>query len=800
MMIKFYPIVLVLSVTGALLGVTPAPARAADDAATEAKAEISESKMEAMEDGDLDFFIEEVIITARKRKEVDQETPISVSTISNLEIAEQGLVDLREVTQGSPNLILSQSGGSTNSARRHIRGVGANDLIITDDPAVGLYMDGVYVARASGSLFQLMDVERVEVLRGPQGTLFGKNTIGGAVDVHTVRPNGENEGSLNVSLGNYNSIVATGIAGFGMTDNFFGRVAVMTNNHDGYAENVNRAGEQDLDNARINTGRVSLRWLAGDSVDINLVVGARRDRSESQSMQVYDFDPNPKDPDKNPLGNFSDCTFCNSTRIPNSLDPPFGGGGAAYDNRPETGLNVIDGSTAESNLEGLVTAQDGESGMSFDGYDGSLTLDWDINEKLWLKSITGYRSVDDEQFTDLDGSSYSYLEGYQATDTFQVSQEFQLGGYAFGERVDWVTGIYFLTDRGDDRGVFLTNNVLAEDYGTDPIGPQSTDSTNEIQNDSYALFGHMTYDILDNLELGLGLRFSYDEKSLDRDPGVGLVPFVVMIGPYSETDSWQDWSPKLSLAYTLPSENLMLYGSVSKGYKAGGFNGRTYYPFQKGSYDPEEVWAYEVGVKSDWFDRRLRANVAGFYSDYTNMQMTLIDPTRGGFATNIFNAAESSIKGLEFELRGVPHPDLDIRFSLVLNDAQFEEFNHVDIENGGQDLKFMLTPDWATNFAVAYRMPFNVFDGLMTIGGNYYYTDDLVLDLIGQKGQEAFGLLNAHLTWSHDSDHLDISIWGKNLTDERFATSMVNLSSDFGVTSVHYGPPRTYGVETTIRF
>ncbi|MEX0297961.1 MAG: TonB-dependent receptor, partial [Kordiimonas sp.] len=654
---------------------------------------------------DASTLLEEIIITARKRSENLQETPIAISAFTNQELESRSLTNLAELGSFVPNVTMATgaggSGGGSN-LQVYIRGIGQADFLFTTDPGVGVYVDGVYYPRSLGGVLDLLDLERVEVLRGPQGTLFGKNTIGGAINVVSRKPVGDGTGYIEGTIGRYNRLDLRGSFDVALSETFFAKVSVSSKDRDGYGRRLDFFSGEETDrsgNENQTAARLALHWKASDTVTVDLSADYTREREQSvpEVLAFYDESVsaiaqlwNVLVADPVPM----------STVFLTSEDDPF--------TTFATGPN-------ESNL---------------DAGGASMTINWEISDNIAFKSITAYRKMDGRFGRDGDGSPANYIATDNTQDQKQFSQEIQFGGTAMDDKLVWLVGGFYFDEYGrDENDVILASglfNALEALPGTldgsplsaptAPGGPGNPinisldldfDIFNEIDIKSYAAFTQSTYNITDRLGLTAGLRYSYETKdyTLDHQKVASGAPIINLT---TVSDSWDSFTPLVALDYQM-SDNALLYASYSRGFKSGGFNGRPINEGAVSSYDPEEVTAYEIGIKSDLLDNRLRLNIAAFYSDYTDIQLSAVSADENGVLQLVVdNAGDAEVKGFEVELTAKPTANLDVSSAIGYTD-----FKLTELAPGATDItlesSWPKTPSWTASSSIQYTIPIDNF-------------------------------------------------------------------------------------------
>lgn len=605
-----------------------------------------------------DEAVEEIIVTARKRAEDLQHTPIAVSAYSGAEIEARGATDLSKITQMTPNLMLSKmpTNGGVSNAAIFIRGIGQNDFVPTIDPGVGVYVDGVYLGRSVGAVLDLIDVERIEVLRGPQGTLFGRNTIGGAVSLITKKPDKEFGGTVAVRGGTDSRFNVNGTVNVPLSDTLFARFTGAYFQQDGYVRNVFNGGKQDLGDDDTVAGRFALRWLPSDDLELNLSADYSRDREHGQPYVLVGMQPVNSAPAPSLLAFHN--ALVSGPGLAAGGDPTACFQPANASDRSCFNSQWIDRDTVDTPFPLFAR---------MDLWGTHLTIDWKLNDALQLRSISAYRTFDGEWSTDADASPVVLASALDIYDHEQVSQELQLLGTLFDRRLDWIAGLYYYKEDGKNiNPVFFSQADLQ--------------SGGFYDNRSWAAFGQGTFHVTDKLDLTVGIRYTEDTKKFRPDqyvvrdtagdvlePIFGFDPTPWEAGtralPLTTAKSKiSEWVPMVNLSYQW-RDNLLTYATYSEGFKGGGFTQRVFPPEPSiPSFDPEFVSSYELGLKLEAWDNRLRFNVAGFFVDYSDLQLLVIDPSRiGPFVTN---AGDAEMRGVEVEMSLIPAREWLINASL----------------------------------------------------------------------------------------------------------------------------------------
>jgi len=703
--------------------------------------------------------IDEIIVTAQKRDESLQDTPVAVSAMSAEVLEQIGATDITQMTENVPNLNVAQSPGSPTSAAFYIRGLGALDPQMAMDNRVGIYVDGAYMARMNSAAFDLAGIRQVEVLRGPQGTLYGRNSTGGAISITTAEPSGEFDFKQQASIGNrgywrsITSIDSPEVAGVAAS------LTYLTTQYDGSVKNTaSRPEAEEMAGADDTDGyRLALRWEPSDSLAVNFSFSEIDKDATGEGIQLSYAAP----------------TF------------PMGAANVSEHRLDEIAMDFLVEDISETR-------------------NTNLRVEWDLGWAT-LKSITAYSEFDRTGGNDMDGGEYihsllgepipvglSFLEQSQQ----QFTQEFQLLGSLFDEQVDYILGWFYFEEQAKEsslnrNGITTTSRTFHTDYS------------------SQALFGQAswrpeTFD--DKLRLTLGLRYSQDDKAADQS--LSLVPDEV----FSGEGDWSNLSYTLIADYKL-TETVNAYAKVSTGYNSGGFNIRdTAIDPLTGTisfetpYDEEELITYELGLKAELLNKRVRVNAAAFYTEFEDMQTTETRALCAGgalFCTKMDNAGSAEIDGFELEVIALLTEGLSMEASYAYLNYEIIEF----ITSDGRDLSeqkvTQLSPDHSGSLALVYDFP-QLPVGNLTARVDASYRGEVFFDSIEHKNEHILGddrvLLNARLGLSDISlgdGTLRVALWGKNLENKEYKVHGINFGR---FANNVYGEPRSYGLDFTYEF
>jgi len=747
--------------------------------------------------------LSEIVVTAQRRSTNLQQTPISITALTSEALRERSANDVSGVTDSTPNVQLvtsSQASGGSNFAQLFIRGVGQTDFYITKDPAVGLYVDGVYLARAPGALLQLLDVERVEVLRGPQGTLFGKNTAGGALSIITKRPEGEFSGVAELQAGNYGRRNVAGSFEVPLIqDRLFLRATGLSQHQDGYYERLqagpidNRTADGNSINAH--SGRLTLRWTPVSNLDISLSADGtlqRQTATDYQAISIVDDPPNIR-------------LYNQVVLAPRGA--MYGRGFVAP--RPWTTYSTT------------------PSYNNTDVWGSSGTISWDLGP-VQLKSISAYRSLRAAARTDADGTPFDIVasDGVVITQ-HQISQEFQVTGNAFDRRFAYVLGLWYFQENAEDRqssrqlvGLFEALEAAPERSIAGPgvmadacpgDGTQmmclggmgnpanarfdlSRNFLRTLRGRSYAAFGQGTFKITEAFSITGGVRISREEKAFTFEETRPLQNNESAFGELEVSPSWNVFTPRVGAEYRF-TPALMAYASYAWGFKAGGITGRPTRADLFRAFDPERLITYELGGKSEWFDHKLRLNLAAFFSQYRDIQITTnTTDAQGMFVRLEQNAGNGTIKGFEAEATFAPVRALNVSAAVGYTDFEFSSLlpqsGPAGMASITLDSQLPYTPKLTAAFSASYRFDLGS-GGFITPRVDLDYSSGYFVDIPNTQAiaQGRFALVNARIAYAPRSLKWEAYVASTNLANAAIVGSGVYGVSN-GSQVVSYRPPR----------
>jgi len=710
---------------------------------------------------------QEIVVTARRTAEKLQRVPASVSAFNARALDRIQAQDTTGLQGAVPNLNIVAGRGSSNATNIFIRGIGQPDALQTFDPAVGVYVDDVYLSRIRGSQLDLLDLDRIEVLRGPQGTLYGKNTIGGAIKFVTRRPDDTLRASGSIAGGSYNQLEAKGTLSGPISQGFDIGVSVLGARRDGFVEDS--ADDREYNNKKTFAGRAAVALNPTSKVRVDLTADYQRDDAHLNVGR--------------PVNNL--VTFSGGTLVvTDSVDS-----GSSYHWKGRT-------------TPGLPNS----TKLKHYGFAGTLAVD--LTDALTVKSITAYRNLKTDDFVDIDATQFEIGDVFVGVDQNQFSQEFQ-GTYTSG-RFNAVAGLYCLKEN-------ITSHQEA--YADDLLGPLFGNATflrtvdDKLNTTSYAAYTNASYEIIPTVRVSAGIRYTRETKNYDRTTST-----FSTFGPFNGTfafapprGKWHDTSPMASVDWQV-TPSTMVYARVAKGFKSGGFNGRANSVAEATKYDPETVWSYEAGFKTT-LASQLRLNGAVFDNEYKDFQARVsgldTDPITGLPAPklSVLNAGKLRIRGAELEAAWTPVTGLLIDSQLGYLDAKYKVFDDARFIAFGGSRAFQtpaFAPKWTLRVGAQYE-----FD-LGSVGGQTRYRSRQALAVdntltntntkVEGLFQDGYWVHDARIVWEDSSKKYSVGLYGYNLTKKAYKTDAQEFSSVGNIRTVYYGAPRTVTLRLTARY
>ena len=719
--------------------------------------------------------LEDIIVTAQKRSENLQSVPISVTAVSGADVENMHAATIQALQGSVPNVQINSFANTPSTAVFTIRGIGVIDADPYAGNTVSIVLDGVPQVFALGALVNIHDIDRVEVLRGPQGTLFGANTTGGVVNIVSNTPDDELAAKGELTFGNYSRIEAKGVLNLPLSETLSSRFAVSHLQHDGYVTNV--VDGSDMGKRNVSLYRGQLRWQPNDSFEAVLLGEYVRSRNGAPVVINGAYAGEPLYVAAGVQGMYPSVCATPDVRC----------------NAPERYLSANDSVPDRSDM---------------DTYRGVLTLNWKDTPLGDLTSVTGYKRNKLTEFTDQDATPLFLADTGRHADLWQFTQELR-SSFDIGDRAQAIVGAFFVKDQYDLSNAF---RVAFAAPGLIQINTQDQD------NHSVSGFAQTYVDLTDTLRAQAGIRFTHERTHMRAATVTsinlsGVTDFEATGNTVLQTvtgvgrKTWNNVGWKLGLDWKAQPD-LLLYGYWARGFKSGGFVGRVGLPTDIGPFDPEYVDTFEAGIKADLFDRHLRVNLSGFYTNYRDLQVAQIYVTENPETglplqgNTIQNAGKAEIKGFELEVSALPVNGLTLNGSLAYLDARYKKFPYLDpltfdmVDLSGYRLQN--APKWSATASVEYRTAFG--ESEVAFNASYRYTGQKYLTAIldtPRSRMEQTHIVDASIDWTLPDDRFTIGIWAKNLLDKRYIESMYDAPGYSGLGS--YAAPREYGITTKVR-
>ena len=727
------------------------------------------------------FLLEEVIVTAQKREQSLQEVGIAVTAFTGDQLKELGVVNSTDVAAMTPGLNYTIPNAESSQINFFLRGVGLNDFADANENPVAVYVDEIYRPAMGGLSFQLFDVDRVEVLRGPQGSLFGRNTTGGLVHYITRRPTQELDGYLDVAGGSFNEVKLEGAIGGGLGDSAAGRLSVARHKHDGYTEN--RAGP-DYNETDAIAVRGQLAFTPADGFDalINAYYSDNDAAVGAWQHQATKFDANG---DSVPLGPGEQTI---------TVDCNADGMSGAADMRPVPGADCF--GYRDPDDDPHAGDYDREGRVAVETAGAALTLNWSLNDNVTLTSITGLQNVDRLQSEDTEAGPFPLVMPTFRAETETFTQEVRVAGES--ERFRWLAGLYYFDNKVD--GHYSLDLLNLDFLNFEAYFTQNTQSI--------ALFGQVEFELNADWTLILGMRGGWEEKEMDylnEDTSgfltnvIGLPSSVAFdfdadsVGDLAKRDTGS-FSGKLEIDWR-PREGLLAYGSISRGVKSPGFNvgfldSNLIFASNTAEtipYDEETLTSYEAGFKSSFAGGRARLNGSAFYYDYSDFQTFRFELLN----QVIFNA-DAEMLGAELELQASPAQGWDFILGLAVLDP---EAKGIPSPLGGAfDRTLVAAPKLSATALVRYEWP--ALGGKLAVQAWGSYQSSVYYDIqnVSVSKQDGYGLGNLRLSYSDAAERWEVAAFVHNITDKEYLSYTFDFTGTFGFNQQAYGKPRWAGV------
>ena len=775
--------------------------------------------------------LDEIVVTARRTEENLQSTPVAVTAIGAEALERAQVADVTDLQRTVPSLSIATGAPSSSGfSFVSMRGQGNLQALVSNDPAVAIYVDGVYIPRPSQGLTDLFDLQRVEVLRGPQGTLFGRNTIGGAVNILTADPTGDFGGSVRIEAGNYDQIGASFVLNGALSDRVSGRLAASTKGRSGYGQSIplgRDVWDQDSDFIR---GKLKYE---GEGVELVLSADYNMIEDNGQFTALNSFAPELF----GPTGSFA--PFGLGTTLTNSLHD-----GGWYDTYA-TGYFV-----PSSNPNFAALPQEVRDlytkplGNRLEAYGFGLNASFDLGE-MTLKSITGYRFSDTDGVIDTDGTPVPILTTWAGYNSDQWSQEFQITG-GIGEKFTYIAGIYYSDEQGVEFSRSQNFGFLPYNATTRPYAGFAGQNMADVHNTSAGVFGQGYYQLTENLRLAAGLRWTWDSRDTELHNfstwGVAATcnlqrPDVVGVCTQTQEVKFDYPAYTLGLDWQI-NPDMFAYIQTRRASKSGGWNTRA---GGLPAFDPETVEDLELGFKATWLENRLRTNIAFFHSWQSDVQRNAAALTPAGASTQfIVNAGDARVHGLEFEGAFRPWTGMELTSNISLMDGSYVDGSFIEqqavpgvglagctlnpagtasicpVDRSGEELPQL--PKLQYNLGATQVVPTSF--GAVSFHVDYSYLGEQFFNPVTPSSFQSattqgifaasnritrtpgYGLLNARITMEFDAQNVELAIYGKNLAGEEYSTRHWAdvYAAGLGFATDFIGEPTTYGVSLTRRF
>ncbi|AUW57147.1 hypothetical protein C1T17_02655 [Sphingobium sp. SCG-1] len=741
----------------------------------------------------------DIVVTARKISESLQDVPIAITAVSDETMRNLQIANYSDLSRITPSLFITRYNSNPASPLITIRGVAQQDVILNIDTPIGVYVDGVYYPHSFGLDASMIDIQRVEVLKGPQGTLFGRNTTGGAISVTSRDPDlNELGGFIDARAGNYGAVNLNAAVNVPLIkDKLALRMVGSQVARDGYGHD---SSGRSLNDERSQFIRAKLRWEPSDSLRVVLSGDYQKLTNHGSATHLTGVNDMPS-------------TVANTPAIAGAFRQVAAQSGLTQSNADLlTARNILasyiyGAANGPTNFYDSVSATPqsnffagrGQRGY-FSGGGVGLDINYDFSDSMTLRSITSFRSFKREDLNELDGTPFNILFADSYSNSDYYAQELQLVGKM--ERFDWIVGAYANIENAFEGS--QSESVPA----VNPNNPNNNIA--ELKQTSEALFAQATYSFTDELRFTGGARYTWESKDNVSGNNVGLartcsIPVSLLDTPSvckaTFKNNFSDWSYLATLDFK-PSERVLLYAKTSRGFKGGGQNIRgsgniaSFAPFA-----PETVTDYELGFKTDMLNRRLRVNGAVYYSDYNDIQRSARILAPGGAVVSLVtNAAKARIKGAELEVTAQPVPELTLGFSGSVTDAKYKTFN--DAQFGDRSREVFPIPKYMYAVTGVYEIPTS--NGTVKLAADWSWRSRVVFApaaiFNSQVAQASYGLLNSRVSYEIEAMGVEIAGFVKNLTKKEYYAASGSFDNSLGFNVNYVGSPRTYGIQVIKRF
>lgn len=694
--------------------------------------------------------VEEIVVTARKKAERLQDAPISITAFSADAMARTGVQTIADVARKTPGLQYGDY-GDLKLSPTSLRGIVGGSGTAGSDPAVGYYVDDVFVGQGAGANLDLYDIERVEILRGPQGTLYGRNTIGGVIAITTKRPSETFEGSVQLDLGNYDAVrLAGSLSGPIVPGAVYAKLAVIRDRRDGFE--YNELLDRRVNNDNDWSVRGQLRFDIAPATDLLITADYRRADNQPLVFETLSYTEG------------------------SSLTRLLAERGLARNAKPFDRVVQSD----------IVTRE------TLDAYGVAATFRTRIGA-VGVTNILSYRKHDYYSRTDTDRSPLEMIYDGDPEKVWRVSEELRFD--VTTGPIDWLFGLYYFKQSTDNQSFTEIGRDLADLFEAPELAGIVAGSTGKLKTTSKAAFVSATWKLSDRLDVTLGGRYTHDSKTIDyiqNDP-------AGILGGDADIDAkggWGQFTPNANVRYRF-TPDLLGYVTVSKGFKSGGFNDGL--GEANGiSFDPETLWNYEAGLKASLFDRRLIANAAVYYMKWDNIQIAQDNPATPVFDPITLNGGAAHSKGIELEITARPTERLQLQANMSVQEAVYEAGT---LSTGLKLDRIPLAPSFTGLISADYRIPLGW--GSLSLFGEYTRRGSMYLNADNSpEAHVSYGLFNARITLAGNDQRWSVALWGKNLTNRTYKQRLFDLSDQDFIAQkfIVLGAPRTFGVSTQFKF
>jgi iron complex outermembrane receptor protein len=733
----------------------------------------AQDQNDASDEVQLNKKLEVITVQAQRRTENLQEVPASISAISGEELVEAGIGDLKSLGQRTPGVYFENQ--SPSRTVLVIRGVGQAEASAVGSSAIGVFVDGVYMPRASGAIQNLGNVSRVEVLKGPQGTLYGRNTIGGALSIYTKKPGEEGSNYVEGSVGNQGSW-QTGLFLDGeLSEEVLAGSLALSTSHKGGERTENFTGKKNDLDSTFARGRLVI--TPNDDLEIDLIVNVTDETADAVLEEPVGGVPLP-------------------FTVAPLPSPPFPPGTLFWSVDPADQAVSI----ARSNEDFYRNETSEPGGVDISTTLASATIKYEFSD-LQFTSISGYYSSDFSTVRDFDGTGFDIVSTNDVSESESFSQELRLSSLATeGDALEWLLGLFYFSDEAEQKFGLNLGSKSVFSAALNGGVPMNDLYFSTVDTESFAVFGQATYSVSDALRLTLGLRYSKDDldyiyRASTDTPGVPIVAADFVI---ADSLSFDSTDPRVAIDYQF-SDNFMAYVSYNQGYKSGGIQFATPSPVVAAQpVDKEIVKAWESGFKSRWLDERVQLNSSIFLYDYEDMQRNGIVVIDGVPVSITANAAGAEIKGFEFDFTMLATDNLILEASYSYLDSEFTEYNFVGEDLTGHSLP--LTPENSYRVAASYY--FYLTDWESSFRVDYAWRDEVFYEENNNAPNgigEDIGLFGASISLTSPDDSFDIRLFCSNCLDEEY-TAFTTLIGDTGSGSRSTGDRRRVGLSARYSF